>query len=381
MANAELERGTANRGTKARAASPTAGNPGTFLRTERIDGVTYARYRAQQGTWVSESLRQLGYDRQYSKDLAFGAYAGVVRTPDGALLATPDRIRPGQEYLIPISKEDQASRIRVDPLPRSRANGALGDIKPFVDALGPVAPLKREAALNIGEQKALPQWLLSRYSDMHPLKRNLKERVDADIRKGHGQRILPPISGSTEPIGDVVRRGFDWASGYGNEVQIYGPNGEEVEALKDAPRVEEAREFYKAKTEKRAEEGLPPEAVTDFTGKVSFASFGSNFGPKQIVQSGLSPTKQFVGGAVIHIFPADGDNIIVVVVDSKSIESLLRFTKVIPWAPDPVIFNRDEGPGKTQLHVYTWKETLPLRRPIKPFAQQGKVGLPNPSLR
>lgn len=81
--------------------SPHAGNPGTFIRNETRDGVVYARYRADQGTWVSSSLKQLGYDGIYGPDTAFGAYRGVVRHPDGRTLTSPDRIKPGQEYLVP----------------------------------------------------------------------------------------------------------------------------------------------------------------------------------------------------------------------------------------------------------------------------------------
>ncbi len=79
-----------------------AGNPGTLLGTESRQGVSYVRYRAEEGTWVSASLAQQGYDKQYGKDVAYGAYVGLVLGPDGEPLSTPDKIRPGQEYLIPV---------------------------------------------------------------------------------------------------------------------------------------------------------------------------------------------------------------------------------------------------------------------------------------
>lgn len=109
-------RGVANRGTNDRG-TPTQGNAGTLVDTETIDGVTYARYRAEQGTWVSASLKQQGYDKRYDKSSAYGAYAGVVKTPEGKPLATPDRIRPGQEYLIPISRNDRSDRFPPPPPP------------------------------------------------------------------------------------------------------------------------------------------------------------------------------------------------------------------------------------------------------------------------
>jgi hypothetical protein len=87
------------RGTGQRATDD--GNPGTLVGIETRDGISYARYRAKQGTWVSSSLAQQGYDKKYGKDVAYGAYAGVARAPSGQPLETPDRIKPGQEYLIP----------------------------------------------------------------------------------------------------------------------------------------------------------------------------------------------------------------------------------------------------------------------------------------
>lgn len=115
--SAVYPRGVANRGTNSKGVHSTAGNPGTYLRNETIDGVVHARYRAEAGTWISASLKQQGYDRRYGKDTAYGAYAGVVRMPDGSALEAPDRIQPGQEYLVPIPTQEQASRISTDPSP------------------------------------------------------------------------------------------------------------------------------------------------------------------------------------------------------------------------------------------------------------------------
>ena len=79
-----------------------AGNPGTILGTETRHGVAYARYRAEKGTWVSASLAQQGYDKQYGKDVAYGAYSGLALGPNDKPLNAPDKIRVGQEYLIPV---------------------------------------------------------------------------------------------------------------------------------------------------------------------------------------------------------------------------------------------------------------------------------------
>jgi hypothetical protein len=119
----EDPRGVSNREIQGRGTGAVAGNPGTLLGTETVDGLSYARYRAEPGTWVSASLKQAGYDHVYGKDAGYGAYAGVPRATDGSPLTTPDRIRPGQEYLIPARPNSPASRVNPSgvPLPDSRA--------------------------------------------------------------------------------------------------------------------------------------------------------------------------------------------------------------------------------------------------------------------
>src|SRR3954463_14454416 len=130
VAESTDSRMTDRRGTGQR--STDAGNPGTLVGVETRDGVSYARYRAKQGTWVSSSLAQQGYDKQYGKDVAYGAYAGVARAPSGQPLENPDRIKPGQEYLIPVgtagkpkisptaSKDLPPDGVRPNPTDRER---------------------------------------------------------------------------------------------------------------------------------------------------------------------------------------------------------------------------------------------------------------------
>jgi hypothetical protein len=101
------------------------GNPGVFVQNQTINGVPYARFRAEKGTWVSASMKKLGYDRLYGKDTAFGANTGLVLGADGRKLNTPDRIRPGQEYLIPIPSERPARRAEF-PLKDEQLSQILG---------------------------------------------------------------------------------------------------------------------------------------------------------------------------------------------------------------------------------------------------------------
>lgn len=115
-------RGVANREIRPESG---AGNPGTYLGTRSIGDTTYARYRAAPGTWISSSLKQMGYDGLYGKDTAYGAYRGIVRTPEGTPIANPDKIKPGQEYLIPVAPKDEAKKISTAQTPKKSAVSGL----------------------------------------------------------------------------------------------------------------------------------------------------------------------------------------------------------------------------------------------------------------
>lgn len=95
------------RATSRRGVPPKQGNAGKIVGYESKGGVKYARYQAEKGTWVSASLAQQGYDKRYGKDVAYGAKLGVALGVDGNPLPNPDKIRPGDEYLIPIGTDVQ----------------------------------------------------------------------------------------------------------------------------------------------------------------------------------------------------------------------------------------------------------------------------------
>ena len=57
--------------------STAVGNPGTPLGVETVAGTPMARFRAEPGTWVSASMKALGYDKIYGRDEAYGATGGA----------------------------------------------------------------------------------------------------------------------------------------------------------------------------------------------------------------------------------------------------------------------------------------------------------------
>lgn len=149
-------RGTGNRGTE-NLPRNAVGNPGTLLGLETVKGTPMARFRAEPGTWVSASMKSLGYDRIYGGDEAYGAYRGIAKSPSGQPLSKPDRLTPGQEYLVPVpgvaartdSKIDYArsggARLGVD---RSEAGSAQVAGAAGAAALLGGAALKLDPSIN-----------------------------------------------------------------------------------------------------------------------------------------------------------------------------------------------------------------------------------------
>jgi hypothetical protein len=146
---AKLARGTEDRRVERKAVPSDTGNPGTFVRNEVVNGAPYARYRADRGTWVSASMKQLGWDSVFGADSAYGAYHGLVQNPDGSTMAKPDRIRPGQEYLVPIPVPEKRSEGPQPPPPSSSSGPPTGtdqQLSQIVDFLTGRVPRRKHAS-------------------------------------------------------------------------------------------------------------------------------------------------------------------------------------------------------------------------------------------
>ena len=95
------ERSVHSRELKDRGIPSRPGNAGTYLGEVDVDGRRYAKFSAEPGTWVSSSMKTMGYDQVYPAKDGYGAYRGLVLGPNGKPLADPDRIAPGDQYLVP----------------------------------------------------------------------------------------------------------------------------------------------------------------------------------------------------------------------------------------------------------------------------------------
>lgn len=104
------------------------GNPGILQGYELVNGVTYARYKAIKGTWVSASLLDQGYVAASSAPAAYELAAAYARTSDGKRFSNPDRLAIGQEFLIQskglkvVDFSDEPAAITGQHLPETDTN-------------------------------------------------------------------------------------------------------------------------------------------------------------------------------------------------------------------------------------------------------------------
>jgi hypothetical protein len=150
MTASETTRGTVDRATN-------VGNPGVLIGTQDVSGQPYARYRATNGTWVSASLQEQGYATLYGRSTGYGAYTGLVRSSDGTPLTNPDRIRPGQEYLVPIVRAAQPAPGRTEASPRTTELVADAEAPRGIDdRYGGSQPLPRTQLKTSAAQLLIP---------------------------------------------------------------------------------------------------------------------------------------------------------------------------------------------------------------------------------
>ena len=156
MTASETTRGTVGRATEG-TGTTNAGNAGVLIGTQDVGGQAYARYRATNGTWVSASLQEQGYAALYGRSTGYGAYTGLVRSSDGTPLANPDRIRPGQEYLVPIMRAAQPAPGRTEASPRTTELVADAEAPRGIDdRYGGSQPLPRTQLKTSAAQLLIP---------------------------------------------------------------------------------------------------------------------------------------------------------------------------------------------------------------------------------
>ncbi|NJO96204.1 MAG: toxin [Pleurocapsa sp. CRU_1_2] len=76
------------------------GNPGVFQDYISVNGISYARYKAIEGTWVSAALLDQGYTGASSAPAAYQLAEGFARNAEGRPFFDPNKLEIGQEFLI-----------------------------------------------------------------------------------------------------------------------------------------------------------------------------------------------------------------------------------------------------------------------------------------
>ncbi|HEB92097.1 MAG TPA: toxin [Gammaproteobacteria bacterium] len=93
-------------------------NAGKIMGYETIDGIEYMRFQATEGTWISATMKELGWDHQFTKEEGYGAYVpDLIRESSGIAFNYPDVLEVGQEYLIP-TVDQRSSQPEIVPEPK-----------------------------------------------------------------------------------------------------------------------------------------------------------------------------------------------------------------------------------------------------------------------
>src|SRR5262249_22459959 len=136
----------------------------------------------------------------------------------------------------------------------------------------------------------------------NPTERIMREQHEMKVRDAFKHGLAPPfikLRGSEydmwEGLDAAGRRTATWFYEWDQNRVVYGPNTPESNAMRDAFRVNEAREYFYKKNTSNINEGAELERVTNYSG--SFYAFGKI--PVGIVRAGRDMTEQFVGSYCI----------------------------------------------------------------------------------
>jgi RHS repeat-associated protein len=133
--------------------------------------------------------------------------------------------------------------------------------------------------------------------------------------------------------GQAALMTLGWATGLGPSDRYFGPGTDQVNDLMDSPIVARARDYYYA----NKAEG---ESLTNYKG---------TFGIDGLIESGSSPTAQFVGSARVNIYSVaseDATYLQFVVTNTSSLKSFL-------YGQGPAYAF---GPGSNTSQTYVWFE-------------------------
>lgn len=168
--------------------------------------------------------------------------------------------------------------------------------------------------------------------------------LDLLASTGGGDDLLSWLNKKKNEIGkwrsnvrEAGRLTMEWALGTGAEYNVF-IDEDVANSMRDAPQVDEARNFWYKKAKKENSFGVD---VTNYKGK---------FGLSELIGSGFNPIQQFVGSMRIDIF-SNGQNLTFIITNTTSFKSLM-YGIAPDWSRN---FMRAGG---NTLNIYIWSEII-----------------------
>ena len=106
---------------------------------------------------------------------------------------------------------------------------------------------------------------------------------------------------------------WDWLTGTGPDMQMFGPGSSPSSEMKNAPGVDAARDLYNQKNKDQTK--------CDCENAQPVSDFAAHFGLKGLWKAGLNPTEQFIGSYRIDIIPQAGCKKMFVISNTSSFQS------------------------------------------------------------
>ena len=212
------------------------GNPGLLVGLEEINGVTYARYSAVEGTWVSASLAQWDFYNDFGKETAYGAYLGLVVDPNGSPLTNPDLIIPGDEYLFSI---ESLPPITVEPPEDIKqkldvVESEIKELKPYLDKSLEDAKSESLGAIPFVGWIAASIYDLTREDIGGAATNSLEEGVEhvgEKVVKDVAEKVVENSAKEIVSVVPIIGQLYD-AKKFHNAMQDAGKNVERMKSLK-----------------------------------------------------------------------------------------------------------------------------------------------------
>lgn len=139
---------------------------------------------------------------------------------------------------------------------------------------------------------------------------------------------------------EVISMTRDWITGSGEIHRTFGPGTAQVEDLKLAPMVVEARRVFYEKNRGRMPSDYRP-----------LANYKGTFGLTGLLRAGFNPTQQFVGSFRIDIIPQDERDIFIVIQNTTSMKSFL-------YGAGPSWPRESLHPFGNMSQTYRWSEPM-----------------------